>query len=36
MKTMVPEHVVHLVRPYGLAQRARPAPAAPTDPAAAS
>jgi coenzyme F420 hydrogenase subunit beta len=24
LKTMVPEHVVHLVRPYGLAGRARP------------
>lgn len=32
MKTMVPEHVVHLVRPYGLAQRARPVSAPSPDP----
>jgi coenzyme F420 hydrogenase subunit beta len=24
MKTMVPEHVVHLVRPYGLSRPSRP------------
>ena len=31
LKSMVPEHVVHLVRPYGLAERARPGNTAPTE-----